>query len=243
MANPQPENGHTNIPNEVLEALWKVNLSAYETRVLFFLFRKIYGWHKKTDKISLSQFSKAIGIDRRLVHRTLKKLSSKQMIVIYRDDSLELTYGFQKDFEQWQLSSIEMTVKETGVICRDDKLSSIEMTKLSSVEMTTKETIKETTKETIYMRFLEFWNAYPKKRGKGYAERIWKKLKPDKDLHELILKKLAEAKKSHDWRKENGAYIPYPATWLNGKGWEDEYRQEKSYVQQELEKMRAEKNG
>jgi len=30
------------------------------------------------------------------------------------------------------------------------------------------------------------------------------------------------AKKSPEWTKDNGKYIPYPATWLNAKGWEDE---------------------
>jgi len=57
MANPQPENGHTDIANEIIEALWKINLSSYEWRVLLYLLRKTYGWHKKTDQISLSQFS------------------------------------------------------------------------------------------------------------------------------------------------------------------------------------------
>jgi hypothetical protein len=31
-----------------------------------------------------------------------------------------------------------------------------------------------------------------------------------------------QAKQSEDWIKENGKYIPHPATWLNAKGWLDE---------------------
>jgi hypothetical protein len=38
-----------------------------------------------------------------------------------------------------------------------------------------------------------------------------------------MINSLEVAKKSRDWLKENGQYIPYPATWLNAKGWEDEY--------------------
>ena len=30
------------------------------------------------------------------------------------------------------------------------------------------------------------------------------------------------AKKTEEWQKEKGKYIPYPATWLNARGWEDE---------------------
>jgi len=86
MASPQAEDGHTDIANEILEALWKINLSPYQMRVLLYLLRKTYGWHKKTDYIALSQFSKDIGIDRRLVHRTLQELEFKNMVVIHRDD-------------------------------------------------------------------------------------------------------------------------------------------------------------
>jgi phage replication O-like protein O len=139
MANPQAENGHIDIANEIAEAMMRVNLSAYESRVLWFLFRKTYGWKKKSDWITLSQFSQCTGLDRRLVHRAIKGLSSKQMIVIYKDDKNRVSYGFQKDFEKWELSSKKMTV-----IDRDDKVSSIEMTKLSSKEIPTKETIKDT---------------------------------------------------------------------------------------------------
>jgi len=37
----------------------------------------------------------------------------------------------------------------------------------------------------------------------------------------IILTAIKQSKNSADWQKENGQYIPYPATWLNAKGWED----------------------
>ena len=141
MASPQLDNGYTPIANEIVEALMRINLSGYESRVLWFIFRKTYGFKKKTDWIALSQFSKAIGLDRRLIHRAIKKLSSKKMIVIQKDDGVRVRYGFQKDYTKWKLSSKKMTV-----IQRDDELSSKEMTRVSSKEIPTKETI---TKETI----------------------------------------------------------------------------------------------
>jgi hypothetical protein len=71
--------------------------------------------------------------------------------------------------------------------------------------------------------FARFWAAYPKKRSKGDAEKAWDKLKADEQLLTVILAALERAKKSADWVKDGGQYIPYPATWLNAKGWEDEY--------------------
>ena len=71
--------------------------------------------------------------------------------------------------------------------------------------------------------FQIFWTAYPKKQNKGQAERAWLKLKPDEVLLGRMLRKIEQATHTPDWKKEDGAFIPYPASWLNGKRWEDEY--------------------
>ena len=70
--------------------------------------------------------------------------------------------------------------------------------------------------------FDAFWAAYPKKKSKGQALSAWKKLKPDSSLQALILKAIEAQKRSPDWQKDKGQYIPYPATWLNAMAWEDE---------------------
>lgn len=76
--------------------------------------------------------------------------------------------------------------------------------------------------------FDSFWNAYPKKKSKGQAEKAWEKLNPSKELVAIMLDKLARAKTCKEWVKDNGQFIPYPATWLNAKGWEDEFEQPQS---------------
>lgn len=70
--------------------------------------------------------------------------------------------------------------------------------------------------------FEQFWAAYPKKKSKGQAERAWTKIQPDCELVAKILEGVARAKTSLVWTKDGGQFIPYPATWLNAKGWEDE---------------------
>lgn len=82
-------------------------------------------------------------------------------------------------------------------------------------------TNQSSTKKPIYP-FDEFWTAYPKKRAKEDARKAWAKLKPDEALGKQIIQAVDKAKKTKDWQKENGKYIPYPATYLNGKRWEDE---------------------
>lgn len=71
-------------------------------------------------------------------------------------------------------------------------------------------------------RFEAFYKAYPKHKSRGDAEKAWKTLKPDDALLAKIMSALDVAKKSQDWLKDGGQFIPYPATWLRAKGWADE---------------------
>lgn len=91
-------------------------------------------------------------------------------------------------------------------------------------QLNTKEsnTNQSNTKELNTYPFEEFWSAYPKKVAKEAARKAWVKLKPDETLGKEIIQAVMENSKTKDWLKENGKYIPYPATYLNGKRWEDE---------------------
>ncbi|MGI1659408.1 MAG: DUF4373 domain-containing protein [Desulfitobacterium sp.] len=71
-------------------------------------------------------------------------------------------------------------------------------------------------------RFAEFWQAYPKKVGKQAALKSWKRIKTTADLHDRIMKAVEAAKKTDQWQRESGRYIPNPATWLNQGRWDDE---------------------
>lgn len=70
--------------------------------------------------------------------------------------------------------------------------------------------------------FTEFWRQYPKKTGKADAEKAWKKISLNAGLLKQIHAGLCVAKATRQWTDEQGKYIPNPATWLNGKRWEDE---------------------
>lgn len=69
--------------------------------------------------------------------------------------------------------------------------------------------------------FEQFWEAYPKKKAKGSAVKAWKSGKLDEKLP-MILTALAWQKKSPDWLKDSGQFIPFPATYLRAARWLDE---------------------
>lgn len=66
--------------------------------------------------------------------------------------------------------------------------------------------------------FTEFWNAYPKQKDKTKAREEFARVDVPLDV---LLSALEIQKRSHDWTKEGGQYIPYPAKWLKGRRWED----------------------
>lgn len=86
--------------------------------------------------------------------------------------------------------------------------------------------------------FAAFWEAYPKKAGKAAALKAWNKIAPDVSLQEQMGKALEVQKQSQQWRKDGGQYIPMPATWLNGRRWEDETPQAQSQESQ-MDRMMA----
>ena len=63
-----------------------------------------------------------------------------------------------------------------------------------------------------------FWAAYPRKVGKQAAKKAFSKVSvPVKTLIDAV----NSQKNSEQWRRDNGQYIPNPATWLNQGRWDD----------------------
>lgn len=73
--------------------------------------------------------------------------------------------------------------------------------------------------------FDRFWQAYPVKKDKGHARKVWQKIRPSPELTERMLEAIAVQIMEHDARQTATGSAPYwkhPATWLNGECWNDE---------------------
>ena len=69
--------------------------------------------------------------------------------------------------------------------------------------------------------FEAFWKKYPRKIAKQKAAAAWRRLSLWKHTLKICLD-VDRRITLPDWIKENGKYIPHPATYLNQRRWEDE---------------------
>ena len=110
----------------------------------------------------------------------------------------------------------------------DDKQKENDSLSSNTIKQDTKnKAIKKQNKklnELQEKQFDKFWQAYPKKVSKKQAQKSWKKINPSLELFEKILKALEMVKQTEQWEKDNGKFIPYPATWLNQERWTDEIK-------------------
>lgn len=117
-------------------------------------------------------------------------------------------------------NTINNTTKESVLVNTLEK---------SGEQLTLTETITETEQpQKIDLNmlhesmFYEFYMTYPKKKAKSDAFRAFMKIKDLDTEFPRIMEALKRQINSKDWLKDNGKFIPYPATWLNGRRWEDE---------------------
>jgi phage replication O-like protein O len=125
MPKPQLEDGYTSIANELMEQfprLWTILKSIYDMPVLLALIRKTYGYHKKSDKISLGQFAQITGINQRLVCRSLNNLFESNIITKDKQ-SYTTIYGLQEDYTKWK--DYNPKIKQTPYPISNNKLWSL----------------------------------------------------------------------------------------------------------------------
>lgn len=122
--------------------------------------------------------------------------------------------------------SIPDTVSETtdtsllvSISNRDNSNSSNSENDINFTEVNTQEKSKKVrNKYEDTPEFAEFWNAYPKHQGKTMARAAFEKV--DVPL-QVLLDAIEVQKRSRQWMKDSGDFIPMPSTWLNQKRWED----------------------
>lgn len=71
--------------------------------------------------------------------------------------------------------------------------------------------------------FEQFWRAYPRRVAKGDARKAWRQMQAVLPPIAVVLQAVAAARASEQWRRNEGQFVPYPATWLRAERWDDEH--------------------
>jgi phage replication O-like protein O len=102
MASPQVENGYLKIATELWDALIRYRLPGEQRQIVDAIIRKTYGYNKKQDAISLSQFVKMTGCKKPNIIRSIKSLLSKKIIVVIKtDNKIAHVYKINKNYQSW----------------------------------------------------------------------------------------------------------------------------------------------
>lgn len=168
MPNPQIENGYVKVANELVEQFGMYHFSGNEWMILWTVFRKTWGWNKKEDKISLTQFENSTRLSRPSVKEALDKLVGKRVLVV-KKDTITHSYMINKNYLEWG-GRDKGTSRVFG-----KKVVGKKVLSLVPIKVHTKDIIKDTiTKDNTVSLFLEEFNSLFKRNYKPTAGRIKK---------------------------------------------------------------------
>ena len=213
------------LPHEDLAAvLGRPDLSWETARVYLALADLTIGYGKEKDRVSLGQIAEIAGIERSHVVRALKRLTE---LGLYQQEQVS-----SQKVIRWVVWPPSPVAEAGTVACTGNTTATEVGNRTVAKGVAGAGTHQDSKKERKGTRrlpmatesdgFDRFWSAYSRKVAKADAAKAWHKIHPDQGLVEKILAALDVQRKSADWVKDGGHYIPYPATWLNGKRWEDE---------------------
>ena len=152
METPQTEKGFIQIAsgdeqNDILMALIKAELSGSEYQICLLIIRKTWGYKKKEDWISLTQFEKYTGKSRTIICRSILKLVNKNILVKKSILGKNAFYSFNKDFNLWdKLVNKRIPVIKPQLVNKRISTSKQKDTQLVNKSLPTKDNI---TKDNI----------------------------------------------------------------------------------------------
>lgn len=211
VANPQPDK-FTKISNELLEAKARIRISGEENQIWEVILRQTYGFRKKSDVISLSQFTLKTGMVKPSVCRAINNLSKKNMINKIAN-AHSVSYSIQKDYTKWKPLTKMLTVNNIA-----NSVNNIANNRLQYCD-TQKKVSKETIQKKIYTSFIYFkkiWEKYPNAIGRKLAYKHFKASVKNEEDWNNINKALDNYKNS---KRVSKGYIQNGSTWFNN--WQD----------------------
>lgn len=193
--------------------------------ILVKLYQRIYkeGYFLKLTEETLLIFSKRVNVDINKVNEVINDCLRYQLF----DENLHKKYqiltspGIQKRYLQAIDRRKDIELIQNYIIVDINGLN-VNINWVN-VDISTQSKVKETKlkKRILYTDdFLQFWDVYPKAVSKKKSFEAWQKAEDKPPIAE-ILAKIELQKKTDQWQKEKGQFIPYSTTYINQARWDD----------------------
>lgn len=148
---------YTKFPNDLLEAIIGYKLTAAQVKVMLYVIRKVNGWGKPSDAISITRIAKKTGYSRRTIITTVSDLEKMGVLEVERHGAgrmSEMRVSAPKNWDQpVNCTSHVKSTSLCSVLHRGVKPASQVDVKCTSQEGVkpashTKDTLKDTLKDT-----------------------------------------------------------------------------------------------
>ena len=133
-------------------------------------------------------------------------------------NNIKIRSGITRELEEVN-QDLLIKVKELGIPYRYP-IDTLSESELGLVRVKSKLKLGESMRED----FEKFWSEYPKKVARKEAEKAFSRVKVELSV---VLSGLDKWKKSEQWTKDDGQFVPHPTTWLNQERWNDEVEKTK----------------
>lgn len=182
-------------------------------------------WDESTKEVFLLNWPKRNWNKKTATLRALRKDFGALKSPVLRETVALLFNDFYSEKAQEQSGTIGNNEEQKGTNGNnEDILDGRKENREKRIENREKEKEDAGTVFDAAAAFEIFYKAYPNKKNVKTARTRWEKMKVTPELYREIMEGLERAKNSQEWAKDDSAYIPHPATWLNGEGWKNEYK-------------------
>jgi hypothetical protein len=206
-------------------------LSAFNETVFYRLIVNVddYGRIDARPKLLAAKLFPLKDIRASQIEDALRKLTFAELVTLYEVDGKPFLQMNTWDRHQTirakksKCPAPESGNKTSEIICKqlqaDESKCSRNPIQSESISKSESNTISANANEQDRL-FDKFWSVYPRHEGKQNARKAFEKLKVDETLLETLINAIVKQKQSAQW--SDPQYVPHPATWLNGRRWEDE---------------------
>lgn len=110
--NPQPDDNFTRFTNFVLGNIYRFDFGINDLKIFFYIMRYSWGYqHNFTDGQTQKDMCLALGADKAVVSKSIKRLAENKVILFNKND-----FGINKYVKQWKLEKLSQTELEGELV-------------------------------------------------------------------------------------------------------------------------------